>query len=129
MILFTDVTTYKWLGNALRLKINNGVTQITNNSQTGEPGLYKSWVDKTTDSVTVATLGTGYIVGQKLSFNTGDGQGSGLEVEVITVDGVGGVTGLSITKPGNGYVDGQILDNNVIYYRNWFTSTGYRKPS
>ena len=110
----TDVTTYKWLGNALRLKINNGVTQITNNSQTGEPGLYKSWIDKTTDSVTVATLGTGYIVGQKLSFNTGDGQGSGLEVEVITVDGVGGVTGLSITKPGNGYVDGQILDNNVI---------------
>ena len=110
----TDVTTYKWLGNVLRLKINNGVTQITNNSQTGEPGLYKSWTDKTTDSVTVATPGTGYIVGQTLSFNSGDGQGSGLQVEVITVDGVGGVTGLSIKSAGNGYVDGQILDNNII---------------
>jgi hypothetical protein len=110
----TDVTTYKWLGNALRLKINNGVTQITNNSQTGEPGLYKSWADKTTDSVTVVTPGTGYIVGQEIEFNSGDGQGSGLEIEVITVDGAGGVTGLSIVTSGDGYVDGQILDNNII---------------
>ena len=110
----TDVTTYKWLGNVLRLKINNGVTQITNNSQTGEPGLYKSWRDKTTDSVAVATPGTGYIVGQEISFNSGNGQGGGLEIEVITVDGAGGVTGLSIVQSGGGYVDGQILDNNII---------------
>ena len=110
----TDVTTYKWLGNVLRLKINNGVTQITNNSQTGEPGLYKSWTDKTTDSVAVITPGTGYIVGQEISFNSGNGQGSGLEIEVVTVDGAGGVTGLSIVNSGGGYVDGQILDNNII---------------
>ncbi len=110
----TDVTTYKWLGNVLRLKINNGVTQITNNSQTGEPGLYKSWADKSVDSVTVATPGIGYIVGDLLSFNSGDGQGSGLQVEVVAVDGAGGVTGLSITSSGNGYVNGQILDNNVF---------------
>ena len=110
----TDVTTYKWLGNALRLKINNGVTQITNNSQTGEPGLYKSWDNKSVDGVTVATLGTGYIIGQILSFNSGEGQGSGLEIKVVAVDGVGGVTGLSIVSSGNGYVDGQILDNNII---------------
>jgi len=110
----TDVTTYKWLGNVLRLKINNGVTQITSNSQTGEPGLYKSWTNKSVDVVTVVTLGTGYGIGDMLSFNSGGGQGSDLEVEVVAVDGVGGVTGLSIVNPGNGYVDGQILDENTM---------------
>ena len=28
-----DVTTYKWLGNALRVKLNNGITQRTNNTR------------------------------------------------------------------------------------------------
>jgi len=110
----TDVTTYKWLGNALRLKINNGVTQITNNSQTGEPGLYKSWTDTSVDIVTVTAPGVSYIVGQEISFNSGEGDGVGFRIKVETVDGAGGVTGLSIISSGENYVDGQILDNNII---------------
>ena len=62
-----DVTVYKWLGNVLRLKVNNGITQVLNNSQTGEPGLYKSWSDTEVDSVEVLNGGTNYVVGEEIS--------------------------------------------------------------
>ena len=105
----TDVTTYKWLGNALRLKINNGVTQTTNNSQTGEPGLYKSWTDTSVDAVKVVDPGENYAVDEELLFTKGGGEGIGLRIKVLTIDAVGGVTGLSILNSGQGYVNGQEL--------------------
>ena len=37
----TQQLIYKWLGNVLRVKVNNGITQTITNTTTGEPGLYK----------------------------------------------------------------------------------------
>ena len=107
-----DVTTYKWLGNALRLKINNGVTQITNNTKTGEPGLYKSWSNTSVDSISIIDPGQGYAIGEILDF-TYDigllGEGSGLEIEILSIGGGGEVTGFRIEERGQKYVSGQTL--------------------
>ena len=109
-----DVTTYKWLGNVLRVKLNNGITQITNNEETGEPGLYKAESDTSVDSITIDNGGINYAVGDtiKFKYQTGVlGLGNDLEAEVTSETG-GAVTGLKILNRGNGYVNGNVLDQD-----------------
>ena len=103
------LSTYEWLGSALRLKLNNGITQLTNNSQTGEPGLYKAYDDTSVDKVTLTTVGAGMTAGTADAIYRAGfvGQGTGLKV-TTTVSG-GEVTSVVITTPGTGYVDGEVL--------------------
>tara|TARA_A100001201_G_scaffold34273_2_gene36542 strand:- start:7262 stop:12259 length:4998 start_codon:yes stop_codon:yes gene_type:complete len=106
-----DVTTYKWLGNALRVKLNNGITQITNNTITGEPGLYKSESDTTCDGITILGGGNGHVVGDILGFGYPPGPGglgSGLTAEVVS-ETAGVITGLQVVDRGTGYANGQTL--------------------
>ena len=110
-----DVTVYKWLGNALRLKVNNGITQVLNNSQTGEPGLYKSWSDTEVDSAEVLNGGTNYVVGEEIStvYNASlVGQGSGLRLKIETVGAGGVIEAVSVIDRGQGYVNNQVVDYN-----------------
>ena len=102
---------YSWLGNALRVKINNGITQLQNNTLTGEPGLYKSETDSSVDQVTIIGGGVGHAVGDIIRYGYQIGQrglGNGLETEVVSETG-GAITGLKIVSRGNNYVDGQQL--------------------
>ncbi len=102
---------YSWLGNALRVKINNGITQLQNNTTTGEPGLYKSESDSSVDQVTIIGGGAGHAVGDIIRYGYQVGQrglGNGLETEVVSETG-GAITGLKIVSRGNNYVDGQQL--------------------
>ncbi len=106
-----DVTTYKWLGNALRVKLNNGITQQTNNTITGEPGLYKSESDTSCDEVIILGGGNGHAVGDILGFGYPPGNfalGSGLTVEVVSETG-GVITGVQIINRGTGYSNDQLL--------------------
>lgn len=52
------------------------------------------------DSINIDAAGTGYNIGDALVI-TGDG--SGASAEVATVDGGGGITGITITNSGSGY--------------------------
>ena len=45
------LSTYEWLGSCLRVIVNNGITQTTKNTQTGEPGLYKAYSDTEVDAI------------------------------------------------------------------------------
>jgi hypothetical protein len=102
---------YSWLGTALRVKINNGITQTQNNTITGEPGLYKSENDSSVDQVNIVSGGVGHVVGDiiRYGYNSSNrGLGRGLETEVVSETG-GVVTGLKIVSRGEGYVDGQQL--------------------
>ena len=109
-----DETTYKWLGNALRIKVNNGLNpaQQINNENTGEPGLYKAENDTSIDQLEITNGGVGYVVGDTitLTYNLGPGTGLGQlgEVEVLTV-AAGVVTGVQIINRGTGYVNGNQL--------------------
>jgi len=112
----TDITTYKWLGSALRVKLNNGITQTTNNSITGEPGLYKAEEDTSVDSATIVNPGTGYTVGDKCTTNYGAlgnlGLGEDFEIQVQSISGggpTGPISGFTIINRGSGYVNDQIL--------------------
>ena len=108
-----DITTYKWLGSVLRVIVDNGITQVTKNDQTGEPGIYKSYNNTTADSFSIVAGGTLYNVGNicGVSYPAGDlGLGSGFSFEVTQVDGGGGITGGKILDGGTGYATGQILD-------------------
>ena len=109
-----DETTYKWLGNALRIKVNNGLNpaQQINNEVTGEPGLYKAENDTSIDQLEVTNGGVGYVVGDTITLQYTPGPGTGLgqlgEVEVLTV-AAGVVTGVQIINRGTGYVNGNLL--------------------
>jgi len=106
-----DVTTYKWLGNALRVKLNNGINQTTNNSITGEPGLFKAESDTGVDEVNLVSGGVGHAVGDIITFSylpTVVGLGQDLSIEVVSETG-GVITGLKIVNRGSGYVNGQQL--------------------
>ena len=108
-----DVITYKWLGNALRVVVDNGITQVTKNEQTGEPGLYKSYKNTSVDSFSIESAGTTYAVGDVCgtaypASNLGLGQN--FSFEVTQIDGGGGITGGKILNSGSGYVTGQLLD-------------------
>ena len=110
-----DVTVYKWLGNVLRLKVNNGITQVVKNSQTGEPGLYKSWSDTEVDFVEVLNGGINYVAGEEIStvYNASlVGQGSGLRLKIETVGAGGIIEAVSVIDRGQGYVDNQVVDYN-----------------
>ena len=103
---------YSWLGNVLRVKVNNGITQITNNSSTGEPGLYKSYDDASVDSFSIPVVGAGYAVGDVCTTNPAPGLrglGSGFEFEVVGIDGAGGITGIKIIDRGTGYQNDALL--------------------
>jgi len=103
--------TYSWLGNVLRVKLNNGITQTTANEITGEPGLYKAEEDTSCDEVTIISGGNGHVVGDVLTFDYQFGNrafGSGLTVEVVAETG-GVITGLQIIDRGTGYRTGQLL--------------------
>ena len=116
---WTDVqtsalSTYEWLGSCLRVIVNNGITQTTKNTQTGEPGLYKAYADSEVDAFTISNGGAGYVVGDSCTtaYPAGNvGLGSGFAFDVLTV-AAGVITGITITNRGNGYTDGQVL--NVI---------------
>ena len=104
--------TYEWLGSALRVRVNNGITQITPDSLTGEPGLYKSYDDTSVDTLTVSTAGTGYTVGDTCTTAypvSNVGLGSGFTFTVQSIDGGGGIVGITITNRGSGYANGQVL--------------------
>jgi len=117
---YSDVqalTTYEWLGDVMRMKINTGITPTLPNTSTGEPGTQKAYENTTVDSITISAAGTNYPLGiTTTTYNNGltgegPGLGSGLEVEITTVSGgpPGPISGIKIIKPGNGYVDGQLL--------------------
>ena len=111
----TALSTYEWLGSCLRVIVNNGITQTTKNTQTGEPGLYKSYSDTSVDEIEIDNGGAGYTVGDIITtqYPAGDiGLGSGLTYEVTTV-AAGAITGVKILTRGNGYADEQILDQNT----------------
>ena len=111
----TALSTYKWLGSCLRVIVNNGITQTTKNTQTGEPGLYKSYSDTSVDEIEINNGGAGYTVGDIITtqYPAGDiGLGSGLTYEVTSV-AAGVITGVKILTRGNGYADEQILDQNT----------------
>jgi len=104
--------TYSWLGNALRVKVNNGITQITKNSTTGEPGLYKSYEDTSVDSFSIPVAGTGYLIGDVCTTNPAPGLrglGTGFTFEVAGIDGAGGITGIKILNRGTGYQNDALL--------------------
>ena len=104
--------TYSWLGNALRVKVNNGITQIEKNEVTGEPGLYKSYDDTSVDSFTIPVAGTAYIVGDICTTNPAPGlrgTGSGFSFQVVGIDGAGGITGIKILNRGTGYQNDALL--------------------
>ena len=107
-----DATTiYKWLGSVLRVKLNNGITQITNNSVTGEPGLYKSQDDTSVDGLILTGGGAGHAVGDVITTGYPAGNlayGTGLTYKVVTETG-GVITGIEIVTPGTGYATGQLL--------------------
>ena len=109
-------SVYSWLGNALRVKVNSGITQLTNNELTGEPGLYKSEEDTSVDNLTIITGGGGYVVGEIITFKydglVGIGAGSGLTIEVVS-EAAGVVTGVQIIDRGNNYFNGQELIQNT----------------
>ncbi|GAG85339.1 unnamed protein product, partial [marine sediment metagenome] len=75
-----DETTYKWLGNALRIKVNNGLNpaQQINNEVTGEPGLYKAENDTSIDQLEITNGGVGYVVGDTITLQYTPGPGIGL---------------------------------------------------
>ncbi len=102
---------YSWLGSALRVKLNNGITQTTNNETSGEPGLYKAESDTSVDNVIVSGGGAGHAVGDVLGFGYPPGNfalGSGLTVKV-TNETAGVITGVQIVTRGTGYRNDQIL--------------------
>ena len=110
------LTTYEWLGNVMRVRVNNGITQTTLNSATGEPGLYKSYSDTDVDSFTISNPGTGYTVGDTCTTNygllTNLGLGFGFAFTVQAISGAGPtgpIAGITITNRGSGYADGQVL--------------------
>ena len=107
-----DATTiYKWLGNVLRVKVNNGITQTIPNTTTGEPGLYKSQDDTSVDGLILNGGGVGYTVGDviKTSYPTGNlAYGVDLEYKVTAV-AAGVITGIEIVTAGTGYGTDQIL--------------------
>ena len=103
---------YSWLGNVLRVKINNGITQITNNPSTGEPGLYKSYDDTSVDSFSIPVAGAGYLIGDVCTTNPAPGLrglGTGFTFEVAGIDGAGGITGIKILNRGTGYQNDALL--------------------
>jgi hypothetical protein len=111
----TALSTYEWLGSCLRVIVNNGITQTTKNTQTGEPGLYKAYSDTSVDEIEISNGGAGYTVGDIITtqYPAGDiGLGSGLTYEVTTV-AAGVITGVKILTRGSGYADEQILDQNT----------------
>ena len=116
---WTDVqtsalSTYEWLGSCLRVIVNNGITQTTKNTQTGEPGLYKAYSDTEVDDFTISNGGAAYVVGDSCTtaYPAGSvGLGSGFTFDVLTV-AAGVITGITITNRGSGYANGQVL--NVI---------------
>ena len=115
---YSDVqalSTYEWLGDIMRMKINAGIGPALANNATGEPGTQKAYENTTVDSITLSVGGTGYVVAANVttSYNNaltgeGPGLGSGLEVEITSV-AAGVIAGIRITKHGTGYADGQLL--------------------
>ena len=117
---YSDVqalSTYEWLGDVMRMKINAGITPALANDATGEPGTQKAYENTTVDSIAITDPGTNYPLGITTTSydNTltgeGPGLGSGLEVEITTVSAgpPGPINGIRITKHGSGYADGQLL--------------------
>ncbi len=108
-----DETTYKWLGNVLRIKVNNGLTpaQQVNNENTGEPGLYKAENDTSIDQLEITNGGGGYVVGDIINLRYGIGnQGLGQNAAVeVTAVAAGVVTGVNLINRGTGYVNGTAL--------------------
>ena len=105
---------YSWLGNVLRVKLNNGITQLTSNETTGEPGIYKAEDDTSVDGVTIVSGGAGHAVGDIIGFGypAGDlGLGKNLELEVVS-EAAGVITGIEIVNRGTGYVDGNLLEQS-----------------
>ena len=104
--------TYSWLGNVLRVKVNNGITQIEKNEVTGEPGLYKSYDDTSVDSFTIPVAGAAYVVGDVCTTNPAPGlrgTGAGFSFQVAGIDGAGGITGIKILNRGTGYQNDALL--------------------
>jgi len=109
------LTTYEWLGDVMRMRINSGISPTVADNNTGEPGTHKDYLDTAVDSISLINGGTGYAIAALVttSYNfaltgEGPGNGSGLEVEITNVT-AGVIDGIRIINPGTGYTDGQLL--------------------
>lgn len=59
------------------------------------------------DNYAVTALGATYAVGTGVALN--GGSGAGATCAIVSVDGSGGITGLTITDPGEDYASGDVL--------------------
>ncbi len=110
------LSTYEWLGSCLRVIVNNGIAPTTQNTQTGEPGLYKAYSDTGVDKIEIASGGVGYNVGDIITtqYPAGNvGLGSLLTYEVVS-EAAGVITGIKIVTSGSGYANGQTLNQNTV---------------
>ena len=111
----TALSTYKWLGNSLNLTINNNTNISVAPTVDGQPGLYKSYIDSSVDSIGISVAGSGYAAGTTYSttynpaIGTPQALGSGLTVKVVTIGGGGAVTSVEIVNPGTGYIASEKL--------------------
>ena len=110
------LSTYEWLGSNLDLTINSNTGINLTPTADGQPGLYKSYIDSGVDEIQIDDAGNGYSSGTiyQTQYNPGLGGtpqalGEDLTVLVTSVGGAGDITGVEIVNPGNGYVDGQIV--------------------
>jgi hypothetical protein len=73
----------------------------------GAGGGFKLNVDSVQDNYAVTALGAAYIVNTGVDLN--GGSGTGATCAITSVDGSGGITGLTITNSGEGYTANDIL--------------------
>jgi len=73
----------------------------------GAGGGFKLNVDSVQDNYAVTALGATYVTGTGVALN--GGSGAGATCAIVSVDGSGGITGLTITNPGEDYNAGDVL--------------------
>ena len=93
-----------WPGNALSVLFNNlqgQSTAIPTAVSNGYPGTYVPI--GAVGTITKGTVGANYTIANNVA--TTGGGGTGLTVDITSVDGSGGITGIEIAKMGEGYTD------------------------
>ncbi len=105
-----NLTTYEWLGDALRMRINSAIGPAVADSITGEPGTQKAYEDTSVDGLVITNAGTNYVDGTIYPTTYTGGLGSGLTVQVQVSGGVPGpIDGVKIINPGSGYANGEVV--------------------
>ena len=73
----------------------------------GNGGAFRLQVDTVQDNYAVTALGATYAIATGVALN--GGSGTGATCAITSVDGSGGITGLTITDPGDGYAANDVL--------------------